>query len=54
MGCASSVSQVCNPQKDKQIVTAFLLTAHQKKLIRDSWKLIQGKRTEVGVKVFLT
>lgn len=54
MGCASSFPRVLKTQIGEQNVSELLLTSHQKELIRNSWKLIQIKRSEVGVKVFLT
>ncbi|XP_067049806.1 neuroglobin-like [Acropora muricata] len=54
MGCTSSFPRSLKPQIREQTVSELLLTPHQKELIRSSWKLIQIKRTEVGVKVFLT
>ncbi|KAL9968753.1 hypothetical protein ACROYT_G020873 [Oculina patagonica] len=53
MGCAaSSISQKKCLGKPP-IVATFLLTKNQKELIRHSWKLLQKRRTEIGVKVFL-
>lgn len=53
MGCAASTVSHKKSQSKSPIVTKFLHTTKQKELIRHSWKLLQKRRTEIGVKVFL-
>ena len=53
MGCAASTVSHKKSQGDAPIVAKFLPTTKQKELIRHSWKLLQKRRTEIGVKVFL-
>lgn len=53
MGCAASSASHKKSNLEPPLITTFLLTKNQKELIRHSWKLLQKRRTEIGVKVFL-